>query len=195
MLVALPIRRIRLLLAEVSYAEVMQGRLRAPVFRRAAPRSSFFGVAPPRPPFADVRRRDRAPEPLHLVDPGVGDVLRAPVAADRQAPRYLFAEASEGMADALANGLERRPAIAELRRVPADDFVEMVINRAEEPAPAVLFGVEAGRIGAPHHLRPVGDDRPCVGGVAIGRPQPAGGQQPVGPHQPEHALPTDRAAP
>src|SRR5438128_12499361 len=35
--------------------------------------------------FADVRRRDRAPEPLHLVDPGVGDVLRAPVAADRQA--------------------------------------------------------------------------------------------------------------
>src|SRR5438034_6280166 len=86
MLVALPIRRIRLLLAEVSYAEVMQGRLRAPVFRRAAPRSSFFGVAPPRPPFADVRRRDRAPEPLHLVDPGVGDVLRAPVAADRQSP-------------------------------------------------------------------------------------------------------------
>src|SRR3989442_7088651 len=145
--------------------------------------------------FADVRRRDRAPEPLHLVDPGVGDILWAPVAADRQAPRHLFAEASEGMADALANGLQRRPAIAELRRVPADDFVYMVINRAEEPAPAVLFGVEAGRIGAPHHLRPVGDDRPVVGGVAIGRPQPAGGQQPVGPLQPEHALPPDPPAP
>src|SRR2546426_4796531 len=56
---------------------------------------------------------------FHLVDPGVGDVLRAPVAADRQAPRHLFAEASEGMADALANGLERRPAIAELRRLEA----------------------------------------------------------------------------
>src|SRR2546422_9184152 len=98
------------------------------------------------------------------------------------------------MADALASGLKRRPAIAELRRVPADDFVEMVIDRAEEPAPAVLFGVEAGRIGAPHHIRPVGDDRPVVGRVAIGRPQPAGGQQPVGPHQPEHALTTDRAA-
>src|SRR3989454_1042243 len=134
------------------------------------------------------------PEPLHLVDPGVGDVLRAPVAAERQAPRHLFAEASEGMADALANGLERRPAIAELRRVPADDFVEMVIDRAEEPAPAVLFGVKASRISAPHHLRPVGDDRPVVGGVAIGRPQPARGQQALGPHQPEHALPTDRAA-
>jgi hypothetical protein len=37
--------------------------------------------------FADVRRRDRAPEPLHLVDPGVGDVLRAPVTAQRQAAR------------------------------------------------------------------------------------------------------------
>src|SRR2546426_10058231 len=123
-----------------------------------------------------------------------GDVLRAPVAAERQAPRHLFAEASEGMADALANGLQRRPAIAELRRVPADDFVEMVIDRAEEPAPAVLFGVKASRISAPHHLRPVGDDRPVVGGVAIGRPQPARGQQALGPHQPEHALPTDRAA-
>src|SRR5262245_13614511 len=28
--------------------------------------------------FPDVRRRDSAPEPLHLVDPSIGDVLRAP---------------------------------------------------------------------------------------------------------------------
>src|SRR6202171_5928370 len=32
--------------------------------------------------LTDVGRRDRDPEPLHLVDPSVGDILRPPVAAD-----------------------------------------------------------------------------------------------------------------
>ena len=128
--------------------------------------------------FPDVRRRDRAPEPLHLVDPRVGDVLRAPVAPERQAPRHVLAEPPEGVADALANGLERRPAIAELGRVPADDFVEMVIDRAEEPAPPVLLGIEARRIGAPHHVRPIGGDRAVVRRVAIRRAR--GGAGPAG---------------
>ena len=35
--------------------------------------------------LADVRGRDRHPQPLHLVDPRIGDVLRAPVASDPQA--------------------------------------------------------------------------------------------------------------
>src|SRR5690349_3540995 len=42
--------------------------------------------------LAHVGRRDRAPEPLHLVDPGVGDILRPPVAADLEPPGDLFAE-------------------------------------------------------------------------------------------------------
>src|SRR3989441_1478273 len=144
--------------------------------------------------FADVRRRNRAAEPLHLVDPGVGDVLRAPVAADRQAPRHVFAEPPEGMADALPNGLEGGPAIAELGRVPADDFVEMVIEGAEEPAPAVTLGIEARRIGPPHHVWSIRGDRPVVGRVAIRGSQAPRGQQPVRAHQPEHALATDRPA-
>src|SRR5215475_6890070 len=89
--------------------------------------------------LADVRRRDRAPEPLHLVDPRVGDVLRSPIAPQRQAPRHLLAEPPERVADPLANGLEGRPAITELRRGPADHFIEMVIDGTEEPAPAVPF--------------------------------------------------------
>src|SRR5262245_149190 len=36
--------------------------------------------------LADVRRRDRHPQPLHLVDPGIGDILRAPVALDPKSP-------------------------------------------------------------------------------------------------------------
>src|SRR5215813_14227826 len=138
--------------------------------------------------FADVRRRDRTPEPLHLVDPGVGDVLRAPVTADGQPPRHVFAESAEGVANALANGLQGRPPIAELRRVPADDFVEMMIDGSEEPAPALPLGVEAGRIGPPHHVRTIRDDRPVVRRVTIRRPQPTGSQEPVRPHQPPDAL-------
>src|SRR5262245_17430918 len=46
--------------------------------------------------FADVRRRDRAPQPLHLVDPGVSDVLRPPVATEGEAPRHVLAEPAEG---------------------------------------------------------------------------------------------------
>jgi hypothetical protein len=96
--------------------------------------------------------------------------------------------------DALANGLEGRPAFAQLRGVPADHFVEMVIDRAEEPAPAVPLGIEARRIGPPHHVRPIRGDGPVVGRVAIRGPQAARGQQAVRAHPPEHARATDRPA-
>src|SRR5207249_2989171 len=49
---------------------------------------------------------------------------------------------------ALAQGLEHGPAIADLRGMPAHELVDAVIDGAEEPAPAVLFGVEARRVGA-----------------------------------------------
>ena len=45
--------------------------------------------------LADVRRRDRHPEPLHLVDPGVGDILRAPVAPDLEPAGHVLAELAE----------------------------------------------------------------------------------------------------
>src|SRR5262249_42906602 len=44
--------------------------------------------------FADVRRRDRHPQPLHLVDPRIGNVLRPPVAADPQAACDILREAA-----------------------------------------------------------------------------------------------------
>src|SRR5262245_35870946 len=58
---------------------------------------------------ADGRGRDRAPKPLHLIDPGMGDVLLAPVAPQGQSPRHVLAESPEGMPDALPNRLERGP--------------------------------------------------------------------------------------
>src|SRR5512146_2756946 len=87
--------------------------------------------------LADVGRRDRDAEPLHLVDPGVGDVLRAPITAQAEPARDVFAEPPVGLAYALANGFEGRPAIAELRHMPADEVVAVVIDRPKEPAPAI----------------------------------------------------------
>src|SRR5262249_35779210 len=91
--------------------------------------------------LADVRRRDRHPQPLHFVDPRIGDVLRAPVTANPQSAGDVLGEATEHLAHALAQRFERRPAIADFRGVPAHEFVHTVINGPEEPAPAILLGV------------------------------------------------------
>src|SRR5215471_18750336 len=99
--------------------------------------------------LADVRRRDRHPQPLHLVDPRIGDVLRAPVASDPQAAGDVLRKAAEHLAHPLTERLERGPAITDLRRVPAHELVHAVVDGAEEPAPAILFGVEARRVGNP----------------------------------------------
>src|SRR5262245_54736441 len=61
--------------------------------------------------FPDVGRRDGHPQPLHLIDPRIGDVLRPPIAPDPEAPGNVLGEAAEDLADPLAQGLERGPAI------------------------------------------------------------------------------------
>src|SRR5215471_18063947 len=132
--------------------------------------------------FADVGRCDRDAQPLHLIDPRVGDVLGAPVTAHPQAARDVLAEPAEGVPDALADRFERGPAIAELRHVPAEQLVGVMIDRAEEPAPALTLSVEAGAIGPPHDVRPVGGDRAVMRGVAIRRTQPARREEPVLAH-------------
>src|SRR5206468_96470 len=103
--------------------------------------------------LADVRRRDRHPQPLHLIDPRIGDVLRAPVAPDPEAAGDVLREAAEHVVHALTERLERGPAIADLRGVPAHELVHTVVDGPEEPAPAVCFGVEPRRVGAPHLIR------------------------------------------
>src|SRR2546428_9304434 len=91
--------------------------------------------------LADVGRRDRHPQPLHLVDPRIRDVLRAPVTPDPEPARDVLAEPAEGVAHALPHRFQGRPPIAELRGVPADDVITVVIDGAEEPAPAVRLRV------------------------------------------------------
>src|SRR5688500_15494147 len=131
--------------------------------------------------LADIRRRDGHPEPLHLVDPRIGDVLRAPVAADPEPARDVLREAAEHLAHALAQRLKGGPAIADLRGVPAHQLVDAVIDGAEEPAPAVRLGVEARRVGAPHLIRTRRGDRAGVRWVAIRRAQAARREQVMRP--------------
>src|SRR5215831_16148706 len=135
--------------------------------------------------LADVRRRDRHPQPLHLVDPRIGDVLRAPVASDPQAAGDVLRKAAEHLAHPLTERLERGPAIADLRRVPAHELVHAVIDGPEEPAPAILLGVEPRRVSAPHLIRARRGDRAGVRRVTIRRAEPPGREEVMHAHQPQ----------
>jgi hypothetical protein len=92
------------------------------------------------------------------------------------------------VADAPANRLEGGPAVAELGGVPADGFGEMMIDGAEEPAPAVALGIEARGVGPPHLVGPLRDDGAVVSRIAVRGAQPARCQQDMNAHEPQHAL-------
>ena len=92
----------------------------------------------------------------------------------------VLAEPPEGVAHALANRFQRRPAVPDLGGAPAHNFIEMVIHRPEEPAlPVSLLGIEARPIGAPHHVGALGRDRAIVRRIAVRRAEAARRQQAV----------------
>src|SRR5262249_57514473 len=105
------------------------------------------------------------------------------------------AEPPEGVPHALVERLQRRPPIAALRRLPAHEFVGRVIDRPEEPAPAIPLGPEARRVRAPELDGPVGRDAPGVGGIAMHMARPRRSEEPVDPHQPAARGPCRPAPP
>src|SRR4030095_5752566 len=112
-------------------------------------------------------RRMRDAEPPQLGPEGVGGVLRAPVGADCQPPRHVLADAAKRVPHALVERLERRPAIPVLRRLPPAELIRGVVNRAEEPPPAVALSPEARRIGAPELVGAIGRDAPGVRRIPV----------------------------
>src|SRR5437899_1241249 len=138
--------------------------------------------------LADVGRRDRHPQPLHFVDPRIGDVLRAPVTPDSEPARGVLAEPAEGVAHALPHRFQGRPAIAEFGGVPADDVIAVVIDGTEKPAPAVRLRIKPRRVGAPHLVRPRRGDRAGVRRIAVWWPEAPRGQELVLAHEAPHAL-------
>src|SRR5438132_5979810 len=91
-------------------------------------------------------------------------------------------------------GFQGGPSIAELGGVPADDVSAVVIDGAEEPAPAVRLRVEPRRVGAPHLVRPRRGDRAGVRRVAIRWPEAPRGQELVLAHEAQPALAPDSEA-
>ena len=97
--------------------------------------------------------------------------------------------------DPLAHRLQRRPAVALLRNVPADDIRCAMVDGREEPAPALRIHPEARGVRASELVRVLGPDPAAVGTVPAGMPAPHRRQQPVRPHQAEHRfLPIRMAA-
>src|SRR5439155_18080931 len=86
------------------------------------------------------------------------------------------------------NRFQRRPAVAELRDMPADNVVTRVVDRAEEPTPALALRVEPRRVRPPHYVGPLGRDRTGVGGVAMRMAGALRREQPVHAHQPQDAV-------
>jgi len=82
--------------------------------------------------LADERRRVREAAALDLVDEGVRRVLTAPVVAERHLEGDLRGDRAEGHRHPEPDRLEHRPAIADLRHVPAHRLGRVVIDRAEE---------------------------------------------------------------
>src|SRR3989442_12042789 len=76
--------------------------------------------------LADVGRRDRQPQPLHLVDPRIRNVLRAPVAPDPEPARHVLTKPPEGMAHTLPHRFQAPPPTAQLGGLPATDVTPVV---------------------------------------------------------------------
>ena len=79
-----------------------------------------------------------------------------------------LAEAAHVGPDALADWLQRRPAVALLRNVPANDVRSAVVDGREEPAPALRLRPEPRRVRAPEFVRPLGADPAAVAPVSLG---------------------------
>src|SRR5713101_4055550 len=128
-------------------------------------------------------RRD-APEP-DLVQEVIGRVLRTVIHAQRQAPTNLGTRAAEFAQQSLCDRLQGGEPVARLDRMDTDAAGVAMIDRGEHPDPAVIHGLDAHAVGAPHLVRAARRDRAVVlGRLALGTPMWR--QQGVLPHQTQH---------
>src|SRR5450830_1588086 len=135
-------------------------------------------------------------EPARLAFEDVRCVLSAPVQPQLQPGGDGPGIAAEVLGDALLDGLERREAVADFGDVVADDLDRGVVDRAKEPAPAILARVETCPVRAPHLVRPVRHDRSVVCRVAVDAARSLGHEQAVLAHQSKDPTPAhDGSAP
>jgi hypothetical protein len=116
-----------------------------------------------------------------------GAVLGSPVVPQRDPPSHVRLECPEAVDDRVVDRLQGGEAVAAGGEV-RPGFGGVVVDRGEQPHPAVLGGVGHGGIGAPHHVRRVRHDR-AVMRAGFAPPTGAlGGEQVMGSHQPQDPL-------
>jgi hypothetical protein len=111
------------------------------------------------------------------------------VVADRQARGDAPIEAAEELADALAEWFQGLEAVARLRGVQADALPGAVVDGHEDEDLALVGGDGRGRVGPPHLVGSLGDDRAVMGLGSMGPADPVRGLQSVLAHQPPDPLP------
>ena len=122
------------------------------------------------------RWRGRHPEKRDLGLEVATEIDTPVVVPDREPVGDCGREAAKVVADALAQRFEGFEPLAVRRGMNPDALGRAVINRREDRGGAVDERHRRGRVGAPHHVRPVGHDAPRRAGVR--RRTPAGGLAP-----------------
>src|SRR5450830_276744 len=108
--------------------------------------------------------RFHSPE-AHLVAEVLGDILGAVVHAKGESPAGVRINAAEVLGEALRDRLQGGEAVAPLADVAAHHLAAVVIDGGEDPAHALLGGLNARAVGAPDEVGGVGGDRAVVGGA------------------------------
>src|SRR5574337_981646 len=98
--------------------------------------------------------RGEAPE-LDLVEEVIGRVLRAVIHAQGEAAPGIGAGGAEFGLESLGNRLQGRETVAGFDRMDADAAGIEMIDRREHPDPALIHGLDADAVGAPHLVRAV----------------------------------------
>lgn len=131
-----------------------------------------------------------AEEP-HLAQKVSRHVLAAVVVAESQAPGPIGADLGKVPLHPLPDRLQSGEAVDALGHVPTHDVVDAVVDRSEEPHPAVLFGLKAGAVGASDLIGLGGPDRWVMDPGVVLVADPGRGQQTGLPHQPQHPVLAD----
>ena len=97
----------------------------------------------------DKREAVRDAPVANLFDEVVGRVLAPVVHPEREAACHILADGPEDPVQALGDRLEGGKAITAFADVPPDALCVVVLDRSENPAPALLCRLHAHAVGAP----------------------------------------------
>jgi len=134
---------------------------------------------------ANERRARGNAEEAQLILEVVADVLASMVMANNEASGDLLGVGAEPLTDALPNWLECLETRGSSGRMDTHALCSAMIHCREDRDRAFFECLDAGRIGAPHLVGSVRDNRPVVNTGPKHSTWPRGSKEAVLPHDPE----------